>query len=92
MDEKMIAELVAMMLASGTFGSMSTASKKPDFEKFKAEAESKREEARKMAKNVMLADAKRNAEAAKALYDAYVDQGFNEVQAFELLKETFIYR
>lgn len=29
---------------------------------------------------------KRGAESAKAIYDSYVDAGFNEVQAFELLK------
>ena len=77
MDEKIIAELVAGLIASGMIGGLSGGmpdpTKKPDFDKFKAEAEAKREEAR-----------------AKALYDAFVQVGFSEVQAFELLKETFI--
>lgn len=91
MDEKIIAELVAGLIASGMIGglsgSMPDPTKKPDFDKFKAEAEAKREEARAKAKTFM---AKYNAERAKALYDAFVQVGFSEVQAFELLKETFI--
>lgn len=34
----------------------------------------------------LAAAAKRSASIAKQLYDAYVEAGFNEVQAFELVK------
>lgn len=35
----------------------------------------------------LAAMAKKSASTAKQLYDAYVEAGFNEVQAFELVKD-----
>ena len=62
--------------------------KAPDIEKFKAQAEAKRDEVRKNAKDFVLRDADRQATTAKALYDAFMKVGFNETQAFELTKNT----
>lgn len=79
------------LITLGMLGSLDPkATKKPDLEKFKAEAEAKRDEARRAARAFAVKDAKRQAESAKTLYDAFVEIGFSEVQAFELLKETFI--
>lgn len=92
MNEKAIAEIIGMILASGMVGGLSDEIKKPDYEKFKAEAMAKREDAKKAAKAFEADYVKRNADNAKALYDAYKEAGFSEVQSFELLKETYILR
>lgn len=76
----------------GIFGSLLDPEKMktPDMDKFKAQAEAKRDEARKNAHDFMLRNAERQAKSAKALYDAFVKVGFSEAQAFDLLKATFI--
>ena len=81
----------ASLLGLGLLGSLiDPKAKVPDFEKFKAEAEAKRDAYREQAKNFAKTHIdtvnKENAESAKKIFDAYVSVGFNEVQAFELLK------
>ena len=85
-------DALASLLGYTMFKSMKNDGKAPDFERFRTEAESKREEYRKQADAFLDNYARRNAKTAKALFDAYKEQGFSEVQAFELLKETFILR
>lgn len=62
----------------------------PDMGSLKAQAEAKREEARKNAHEFLQRDAERQARYARALYDAFMGAGFSEEQAFELTVETFI--
>ena len=78
------------LLGLGILGSLfdTNGVKPPDIEKFKAQAEAKRAEARKNATDFMLRDADRQAKAAKALYDAFIAQGFSDTQALELTKTT----
>lgn len=62
----------------------------PDTEKFKAQAEAKQDEARKSAHEFFQRDAERRARNARTLYEAYMNAGFSEEQAFELTVATFI--
>ena len=79
-----------ILLSSGILGSLldTNGVKPPNIEKFKAEAEAKRAEARKNATDFMLRDTDRQAKAAKVLYDAFIAAGFSDIQAFELTKTT----
>lgn len=69
------------LLGIGILGSMTDVLKQPEL---KEAIKRKQEEAAVKADPVETV--KKSASSAKRLYDAYVEAGFNEIQAFELLK------